>query len=226
MHQVIILIILCCILVGLLIYGVLWLRNCKDEDLLANKETYGQFQASCIQMLLRSTSTAFCVPAEDITVEEGQSDWYFHWVSVNFQDWIVFFAINWNRKICKVTCMYERDDHEMFIKKFKLRIIHHTIDEAHLIKLFDKTNKAVYKFAFPTLKAKATAIMSDAYKLANASSITDDQVFEIMYDAWKRLPFQNKRDAQTFISITAFLLRHHRDEIVNKIKIEKQKRDH
>lgn len=225
MPQVIVLIILCCILVGLLAYGALWLQTRKDEDLLINKETYGQFQANCIQMLLRSTSAAFCVSAKDMTVEEGQSDWYFHWVSINFQDWLVFFAIDWNRRICKATCMYERDDHEMLIKKFKLRISHHTIDEARLMKLFDKINKAAYKFAFPTLKAKAAAIMSDALKLANTSSITDDKVFEIMYNAWKRLPFQNKRDAQTFISITAFLFRHHQDEMINKIKIEKQKRD-
>lgn len=225
MPQLLVLVILCCVLIGLIAYGISWLKDRKAEDIAANHETYNQFRTTCLQMIFRSISTGFCVSAKDMTIEQNQSDWDFNWISITFDDWIVWITINWHSKVCKITCLYERDDHQMLVKKFSMRIIHNTIDESALIQRLEKINSQGYKFALPTDKEKAIAAVKDAYNLANEEEIKDEELFNIMYSAWSRLPYRTKREAEDFIRITAFLFRYHLEEMRNKTKIEAEKED-
>lgn len=225
MIDLLLIIILFVVLLGLITYLITSIRDNKAEEMALNHETYNQFRTACLQMILRSISTGFCVSVQDMSVEQSQSDWHFNWTSVIFDNWIIWFTLNWNTKVCKITCMYERDDHEMLIKKFSMRIVHNTIDEAKLIQRLEKINTCGYKFALPTQNAKATAAIKDAYSLASELEIPDEELFNIMYSAWTRLPYRTKKEAEDFIRITAFLFRHHLEEMKKKSQQEIQKED-
>lgn len=176
-------------------------------------------QEHCLQTIIRAVSTGFRVPYENMTVEKKWTDENVQWNNIIFDHWLILIIINWKFNTCKIVCTYDADSSgRMMVKKKRFSVKHNIIDEAKLIHFIKRVSDAGYLFSAPSIRDKAVNNLEDAVSLANLDSLSDKELFDLMFESWIRLPFNKREDAEAFVKITAFLMRYHKDDMLTAIQ--------
>ena len=201
---------LCLFLISLIIYGIVNYQSPYDS---------AEARTGCLQTIIRAVATGFMVPYENMSVEQKYTDAHYYWVSIIFDHWLILIYINWNLHNCKIVCTYNADSSgRMLIKTKHFNVRHNVINEAALIKFIKRTSDAGYIFSAPTIKDKAVNNLTDAVSLAKFEDLTDKDMFDLMFEAWSHLPFKTRQEAEDFVKITAFLMRHHTNQMKDAIE--------
>jgi len=182
-------------------------------------------QEHCLQTIVRAISTGFRVPYENITLETKWTDENVQWNNIIFDHWLILITINWKFNTCKIVCTYDADSSgRMLVKKKRFSVRHNIIDEAKLIHFIKRVSDAGYLFSAPSIKDKAVNNLEDAVSLANLDSLSNKDLFDLMFESWTHLPFSKRQDAEDFVKITAFLMRNHPEEMKKAIAERKNHR--